>query len=71
MCSSDLEAEGLHFQKRIRESYLRLAKCEPARVRIVDGDAGEDEVFSHVVTQLVEACPQFCSALGEDARPSS
>ena len=66
-----LEAEGLHFQERIRESYLRLAKCEPARVRVVDGDAGEDEVFSRVVTQLVEACPQFCSALGEDARPFS
>ena len=65
-----LEAEGLRFQERVRESYLGLARREPGRVRVVDADAGEDEVFSRVVARLVEACPQLCVILGEGAGPS-
>lgn len=66
-----LEAEGLRFQERIRESYLRLAQREPGRVRLVDADAAEDEVCSRVMDRLVEACPWCRVALGRGAGSAS
>lgn len=43
-----LEAEGLHFQERVRNAYLRLALDEPARVRVVAAEGSVDEVALRV-----------------------
>ncbi|WP_455138824.1 dTMP kinase [Thermophilibacter sp.] len=39
-----MEAEGLAFQRRVRDAYLRLAAEEPDRVRVVDASGERDEV---------------------------
>ena len=50
-----LEAEGIGFQRRVREGFLRLAAEEPARVKVIDADADRDEVFSRVVCALEQS----------------
>lgn len=47
-----LEGEGLSFQERVRDAYLRLAQSEPERVRIVDAHGTPDEVFERVKDAL-------------------
>lgn len=47
-----LEAEGLAFQRRIRDAYLLLAEREPERVRVVDAAGTPDEVFARVAQVL-------------------
>lgn len=51
-----LEAEGLAFQRRIREAYLRLAERESKRVCVVDASGTPDEVFQRVSRLLAERC---------------
>ena len=63
-----LEAEGVAFQRRVREAYLRLASEEPARVRLVDADGSADEVASRIdaeVSSVVSACGNGLCAEGE------
>ena len=53
-----LEAEGLAFQRRIREAYLKLAEREPERVHVVDAVGTPEEVFmrlTHVLTFVSDA----------------
>ena len=40
-----LEEEGLAFQRRVREAYLRLAEREGGRLRVIDASGSPDEVF--------------------------
>ena len=47
-----LEAEGLAFQERVREAYLRLAASEPDRVRVVDASGEKDEVLARALDAL-------------------
>jgi dTMP kinase len=54
-----LEGEGLAFQCRIREAYLRLAEREAARVRMVDADGSVDEVYARLVACLSDVLPQL------------
>ena len=49
-----MEAEGLEFQRRVREGYLRLASEEPARVRVVDAAGSVDEVEARLVSELAD-----------------
>ena len=53
------EGEGLAFQCRIREAYLRLAEREAARVRMVDADGSVDEVYARLVACLSDVLPQL------------
>lgn len=46
-----LEAEGVEFQRRVRQGYLELAKAEPGRVRVVDAAGSTDEVFGRLVSE--------------------
>ena len=43
-----MEAEGLAFQRRVRDAYLRLAAEEPDRVRLVDASGETDEVAARL-----------------------
>lgn len=47
-----MEAEGLAFQERVRNAYLRLASEEPSRVRLVDASGKKDEVTARVLAAL-------------------
>lgn len=43
-----MEAEGLAFQRRVRDAYLRLAAEEPDRVRVIDASGEMDEVAARL-----------------------
>lgn len=47
-----MEAEGLAFQERVRNAYLRLASEEPSRVRLVDASGKKEEVTARVLAAL-------------------
>lgn len=49
-----LEGEGLAFQQRIRDAYLRLAERESSRVRVVDADGTPEQVFARLALVLSE-----------------
>ena len=44
------EAEGRHFREQVRNGYLKLAKADPDRWVVVDGDAPVDEVTARVLS---------------------
>ena len=47
-----MEAEGLAFQERVRDAYLRLAAEEPSRVRVIDASGERDEVAARALAAL-------------------
>ena len=49
-----MEAEGLAFQERVRNAYLRLAEEEPARVRVVDASGEKDAVLARALDALAD-----------------
>ena len=49
-----MEAEGLAFQERVRDAYLRLAAEEPERVRVIDASGEKDEVAARVRASLAD-----------------
>ncbi len=50
-----IEAEGLAFHRKVRETFLALAAREPARFRVIDATQDEDEVFRQVEAAVEEA----------------
>lgn len=54
-----MEAEGLAFQSRVREGYLRAAELEPWRVVVVDANGTPDQVFSRLVETLSGVIPEL------------
>lgn len=49
-----MEAEGLAFQRSVRDAYLRLASEEPGRVHVIDASGDEDEVLARIVSALAD-----------------
>lgn len=58
-----MEAEGVAFQRRVREGYLRLVAEEPRRVRRVDAAGTVEEVAGRLADALVDLLPDLA---GED-----
>ncbi len=54
-----MEAEGVAFQRRVREDYLRLAAEEPGRVRVVDAAAPVEEVTGRLAGALIDLLPEL------------
>lgn len=54
-----MEAEGIPFQLRVREGYQALAREEPERVRIVNGDGEKEQVYARMVAELVDILPEL------------
>jgi dTMP kinase len=50
---SRMDEQALEFHRRAREAYLLLASREPARFRLIEGNAGVEEV-ARAVWQAVE-----------------
>lgn len=46
--SDRFESESLAFFERVRSSYLERAALNPERFAVVDGEAGVDQVWSHI-----------------------
>lgn len=49
-----IEARGLEFQERVRQTYLQIARDEPNRVVVVDASAPAKVVHNRVVRVLEE-----------------
>lgn len=47
-CADRMEAEGLDFQRRVREAFLRAAALEPGRFVVVDASGTPEEVAARV-----------------------
>jgi len=45
-----LEQEHLLFHKRVRAGYLEIARAEPQRFHVIDGEQAIDEIQSEVLT---------------------
>jgi dTMP kinase len=50
-----IEREGLTFQKKVRQEYLRIAQQDPERVKIVDGAKEID----HIAQEIIGIVEQF------------
>ncbi|MDO4539592.1 MAG: dTMP kinase [Syntrophomonadaceae bacterium] len=49
-----LETEGMAFQTRVREAYLRLAQAQPQRIAVIDASQDEDAVLATAL-ELIKA----------------
>jgi len=47
-----IEELGLVFQQKVRQGYLKLAKQEPGRIKVVSADGSPGEVFSRILPHL-------------------
>jgi dTMP kinase len=43
-----MEQEAPEFYERVREGYRELARCEPARIRLLDGSRSPEEIESEI-----------------------
>ena len=48
------EKESLAFHRQVREAYLRIARNEPDRIRVIDASLGETEI-QRIICDIVEA----------------
>ena len=56
-----LEAEGIAFQRRVRDGYRKIADLEPERILLVDADGTREEVFGRLVEALLPVLPILTS----------
>lgn len=52
------EEEGAAFHRRVRDGYLAIARREPGRVVLVDGQGSVEEVHRRLVEALRERFPE-------------
>ncbi len=43
-----MDSEGIGFHQRVRAGFLELARCEPARIRIIDADRDIELVWTDI-----------------------
>ena len=48
------ELEALDFHSRVRDGFLKIAKAEPERVRVVDGNGGIESIHKEICA-IIEA----------------
>ena len=47
-----LDEQAIEFHHKVREAYHELARCEPDRVRLIDGSAPQDEIAEKVWEEI-------------------
>lgn len=52
-----MEAEAIHFRKRVRSAYQEIATQEPGRVCLIDGNQSLDRVEAQVQADLTRIWP--------------
>ena len=50
-----MESAGIEFQNRVRQGYLKLAKQEPDRIKVIDASKTIDEIHKNVV-EIIKKC---------------
>ncbi|KJU74750.1 thymidylate kinase [Pediococcus damnosus LMG 28219] len=60
-----LDVEQLSFHKRVRASYLKLAKENPKRIKLVDATQSKGKVVSDVETIIRKTNSEFFNESGE------
>ncbi len=60
-----LEAEGVAFQRRVRQGYLDLAKAEPGRVHVVDAAGSAEEVLARLEEKVAPLVDGLLASRGE------
>ena len=50
-----IESEKIEFHHSVREGFLRIARAEPERVKVVDASPDEDTVFAGVKAIAMDA----------------
>lgn len=53
-----IEQESMNFHAQIREAYQYMAQCSPERFVVIDGSKSQDEVFNHVLNDLLSYLPK-------------
>ncbi len=57
-CEMDrIELEGRAFQTQVREGYLCVAREEPERISVIDGDAGADDIHQKIWSVFTRLFP--------------
>jgi dTMP kinase len=71
------EHEELAFHRRVRSGYLELARLEPDRFRVIDGDRSREEIHREIRVHLDlllpiagDPCPSGTSAATKGPSPS-
>jgi len=49
-----IESEKIEFHKRVRKGFLELAKEEPKRIKVINGEKPIEEVFKEVLLAVKE-----------------
>ena len=44
-----MESAAREFHQRVRNGFLKIAKAEPRRVKVVDGRKTPDEIFAEIL----------------------
>jgi len=52
-----IESIGAEYQMKVRAAYLKLAACDPKRIRVIDASGSEEEVHARVIEALTEILP--------------
>ena len=43
---------GIEFHQRIREGFLHIARNNPNRIKIIDGNGSQDEVHQEILNNI-------------------
>ena len=54
---SRLDEQALEFHRKVRDGYHELARCEPDRIRLINGDAPPEVVATKVWEQVEPVLP--------------
>lgn len=49
-----MESAGIEFHKKVRNGYLKIAKSEPQRIKVIDANLAISEVFEQVKKYIDE-----------------
>ena len=49
---SRFEAETIGFHEKVRAGYLELARCQPERIKVIDGARDEEQVYAGIMEVL-------------------
>lgn len=57
-----IESEKIEFHHSVREGFLRIARAEPERVKVVDASPDEDTVFAGVKSIAMDALAKMAKS---------
>lgn len=49
---SRFEEEAIGFHEKVRAGYLKLARCQPERIMVIDGSQNEEQVQKEIINTM-------------------